>query len=130
MATENAYFKTLRSLLAGVDADARCRPSVNPHRHEWVVFTTYVADRWLGVMCLRWGSHGAVQHPSKKEWRRAYKAPSNPYRLAKCGRVRLIRLRPHEWKDEIRLGDNDPNIERICRDCHDAEGPTGAPPIA
>lgn len=96
------YARTLRSLLAGVDADAPCRPSANPHQHVWVVFTTYVQDCWLGVMCLRCGSDGVVQNPSKKEWRRADKAPAKPYHFTEPARVKVIQNRLHVWEEELR----------------------------
>lgn len=96
-----AYAHTLRSLLGGIRADASCRPSVDPLRHDWVVFTTYREDRWLGVMCLWCGSDGVVQNPSKKQWRRAFHAPCCPYRFHKPRRVRLIQNRPHIWREEL-----------------------------
>ncbi|MHC4080678.1 MAG: hypothetical protein ACYSU2_05100 [Planctomycetota bacterium] len=97
-----AYARTLRSLLAGIDPDAPCRPSVDPHQHVWVVFTTYLEPVWLGVMCLRCGSDGAVQNPSRKEWRRAHSAPTKPYHFTEPARVKLITNRIHVWEEELR----------------------------
>ena len=93
--TYKEYARTLRSLLEGIRAGAPCRHSVNPLRHDWIVFTTYTQDRWLGVMCRWCGSDGVVQNPSRKQWRRAYTAPGCPYRFSKPRRVRLIQYRPH-----------------------------------
>jgi hypothetical protein len=50
----------------------------NPH--EWVVFSTFVEDRALFVQCVGCGASGTVDDPSKKEWKRAFRAPSRPYR--------------------------------------------------
>lgn len=57
------------------------------HEHEWVVFSTALAQGWLMLQCVRCGRHGTVDDPSKKEWSDAYHAPSAPYRWADDGRV-------------------------------------------
>lgn len=51
----------------------------NEHDHTWVVFSTAVADSWLMLQCVECGLHGVVKKPTKKEWSKAYRAPSRPY---------------------------------------------------
>lgn len=58
-----------------------------PCKHDWVVFSTALAEGWLMLQCVSCGMHGTVDDPSKKEWSDAYHAPSKPYR----------------WKDESRV---------------------------
>jgi hypothetical protein len=50
------------------------------NNHEWVVFSTAIAERWLMVQCLDCGLHGTVNDPTKKEWTEAFGAPTQPYR--------------------------------------------------
>lgn len=58
------------------------------HAHEWVVFSTILADRALFVQCVGCGTSGTVDDPSKKEWKRAFRAPSRPYRWDDESRIR------------------------------------------
>lgn len=51
----------------------------NDHDHTWVVFSTAVADGWLMLQCVDCGFHGVVKDPTKKEWSKAFRAPSRPY---------------------------------------------------
>ena len=55
--------------------------------HEWVVFSTVFEEGWLMLQCVNCGLHATVNDPSKKEWSKAYHAPSKPYR----------------WHDETRV---------------------------
>lgn len=49
------------------------------HAHEWVVFSTALADVCLLVQCVDCGMVGIVPDPSEKEWSDAFHAPSRPY---------------------------------------------------
>lgn len=57
------------------------------HAHEWVVFSTALANGCLMLQCAVCGLHGTVEDPSKQEWSEAFTAPSRPYR----------------WRDEARV---------------------------
>lgn len=57
--------------------------------HHWVVFSTAVGDGCLLVQCVDCGLHGTVDDPSKKEWRKAFHAPSRPYRWHDGSRVQV-----------------------------------------
>ena len=57
------------------------------HTHEWVVFSTALAEGWLMLQCVECGRHGTVENPSREEWSEAFHAPSRPYR----------------WRDEARV---------------------------
>jgi len=57
--------------------------------HEWVVFSTALAEVWLMVQCVRCGAHGTVDDPSKDEWAEAFTAPLAPYLWADNARVTL-----------------------------------------
>lgn len=50
------------------------------HDHEWVVFSTALAEGWLMVQCTICGAMGTVDDPTKEEWSQAFHAPSRPYR--------------------------------------------------
>jgi hypothetical protein len=56
--------------------------------HEWAVFSTFVEDRALFVQCVECGASGTVDDPSKNEWKRAFHAPSRPYRWHDESRIR------------------------------------------
>lgn len=60
---------------------------VRPHQHEWVVFSTILSEGSLFVQCVDCGASGTVDDPTRKEWKRAFHAPSRPYR----------------WHDEARI---------------------------
>jgi hypothetical protein len=62
--------------------------------HEWIVFSTAVAERWLMVQCLHCGLHGTVNDPSKKEWTEAFDAPTKPYPWRDQTRVVIHEERP------------------------------------
>lgn len=66
--------------------------------HDWVVYSTALAEVWLMLECFDCGAHGSVDDPSKEEWSAAFSAPSNPYRWDDKSRV-TIRGR---WPDTIR----------------------------
>jgi hypothetical protein len=48
--------------------------------HDWVVFSTALAELCLMVQCVNCGLHGTVDDPSQEEWDAAFHAPSAPYR--------------------------------------------------
>src|SRR4051812_23143733 len=48
--------------------------------HHWVVFSTALGEGWLMLQCVDCGLHGTVNDPTKKEWSKAFHAPSRPYR--------------------------------------------------
>jgi hypothetical protein len=52
----------------------------NDCEHEWVVFSTVLAEKLLMVQCVKCGAMGTIDRPTKQEWRRAFRAPSCPYR--------------------------------------------------
>jgi len=58
------------------------------HVHEWVVFSTALSEGWLMVQCVDCGEMGTVEDPSTHEWKRAFHAPSCPYRWHERERVR------------------------------------------
>jgi hypothetical protein len=64
--------KIKAKLLKGRKAD--------PCDHEWVVFSTALHDVYLMVVCVNCGVNGTVNDPSEDEWRRAFRAPSRPYK--------------------------------------------------
>jgi hypothetical protein len=57
------------------------------HEHEWVVFSTTLAECRLMVQCVECGAMGTVDDPSKEEWAEAFNAPSRPYRWQDDSRV-------------------------------------------
>jgi hypothetical protein len=57
--------------------------------HEWVVFSTALAERWLMLQCVECGAMGTVDDPSKEEWANAFEAPSRPYRWHDDSRVTI-----------------------------------------
>jgi hypothetical protein len=61
------------------------------HQHEWVVFSTALQEGWLMLQCEICGSQGTVDDPTREEWRRAYHAPSAPYRWVDDSRVTVRR---------------------------------------
>jgi hypothetical protein len=58
-------------------------------QHEWVVFSTALADGWLMLQCIECGKHGTVEDPTKEEWSDAFSAPSRPYRWRDDTRVTI-----------------------------------------
>jgi len=57
------------------------------HAHEWVVFSTALADRCLMIQCVDCGVMGTVDDPTSEEWSAAFYALSKPY----------------QWNDEARV---------------------------
>lgn len=49
-------------------------------KHEWVVFSTAVADVYIMVQCCTCGSVGVIKESTMEEWGEAFYAPSRPYR--------------------------------------------------
>lgn len=60
--------------------------------HVWVVFSTALTEGWLMVQCVKCRAMGTVDHPTKKEWRKAFHAPSSPYRWHNGSRVTIRHL--------------------------------------
>lgn len=66
--------------------------------HEWVVFSTAIADVCLMLECQKCGAYGTVNDPTAEEWGDAFHAPGNPYRwhdnsrviLGKAGSRRIV----------------------------------------
>ena len=59
-----------------------------PHEHEWVVYSTALAEVWLMVQCVECNTMGTIDDPSTEEWSEASPASSNPYRWLDATRVR------------------------------------------
>lgn len=55
--------------------------------HEWIVYSTALAEVWLMLRCFRCGAHGSVDEPTDTEWAEAFHAPSDPYPWADKSRV-------------------------------------------
>ena len=64
------------------------------HQHEWVVFSTALADCCLMVQCVDCCEMGTIDDPSEKEWSEAYYAPSRPYRWVDESRIRPLGVAP------------------------------------
>lgn len=64
------------------------------HEHEWVVFSTALAEVSLLVRCVVCGARGMVDDPSEAEWSEAFHSPSKPYRWVDGSRVRHQRSHP------------------------------------
>jgi hypothetical protein len=58
-------------------------------KHEWVVFSSAIDENWLMLQCVCCGLHGTVRDPSLREWSKAFRAPSRPYRWTAEGRVHI-----------------------------------------
>lgn len=65
--------------------------------HKWMVVSTCVTTVELIVQCTNCRSAGIVSDPTKKEWRKAWSAPSNPYRWENNDRVTLLRKEELEY---------------------------------
>jgi len=59
--------------------------------HDWWVVSTAVQDGVLMLECEKTGALGIVRNPTRKEWKSAFYAPSNPYRWNDPLRVEVIR---------------------------------------
>lgn len=57
--------------------------------HEWVVFSTAIGTGELMLECVECGAFGTVADATRAEWRRAYFAPSSPYKWSDNDRVIL-----------------------------------------
>lgn len=81
--------------------------------HEWVVFSTALAEVWLMLQCVACGRMGTVEDPTTEEWSEAFHAPSRPYVWADAARVNVREVRPlHVTRASGRQG---------CR-CHELRG--------
>jgi hypothetical protein len=56
-------------------------------QHEWVVYSTALAEGWLMLQCVECGGMGTIDDPSPQEWSDAFHAPSRPYRWHEGTRV-------------------------------------------
>jgi hypothetical protein len=72
--------------------------------HEWVVYSTALAEGWLMLKCVECGAMGTINDPSAEDWSDAYQAPSRPYR----------------WKDGTRITDRGIAFTRIIRAVHNS----------
>lgn len=70
----------------GIEAEKLCREK-SSCKHEWVVFSTALQERWLMLQCVECGLHGTVEEPTAEEWSQAFHAPSRPYRYEDETRV-------------------------------------------
>ena len=61
------------------------------HDHEWVVFSTTLQEGRLMLQCVICGIEGTIDDPTREEWRRAFHAPSAPYRWGNASRVTVRR---------------------------------------
>ena len=59
------------------------------HEHEWVVFSTALAEAWLMVQCVRCGAMGTVDKTTAVEWSQAFHPPRKPYRWDDGARVTM-----------------------------------------
>jgi hypothetical protein len=59
------------------------------HVHEWAVYSTAILGRCLLLQCVKCGALGTVDDPTTREWARAFRAPSRPYRWADEARVHV-----------------------------------------
>ncbi len=63
-----------------------------PSEHEWIVFSTALAEVRIMVQCVECGAHGTVDDPTKDEWADAFHAPSQPYLWDDNSRVTIRHL--------------------------------------
>ncbi len=68
--------------------------------HDWWVYSTAMVSGCLMVHCRACGMEGVVDDPSLNEWKRAFHAPSNPYRWEYPDRVEVA----DEVRDMVELG--------------------------
>jgi hypothetical protein len=61
----------------------------DPCEHEWVVFSTALAEGWLMLQCIKCLAMATVDDPSEEEWSEAFYAPSTPYRWLDDSRVTI-----------------------------------------
>lgn len=57
--------------------------------HEWVVYSTALEDKCLLLQCVECGLAGTVDKPTRKEWKKAFHAPSKPYRWKDTKRIHV-----------------------------------------
>jgi hypothetical protein len=88
--------------------------------HEWVVFSTALDEGCLLLQCVNCGLHATVDDPSKKEWSKAFHAPSNPYRWRDEARV----VTHEEWPADQRYVQKRPPSAKEC-ECHAQRGVRG-----
>lgn len=65
------------------------RAACDLDKHEWVVFSTALAEVCIMVQCVECGAHGTVDDPTIEEWGRAFDASENPYLWREDSRVTL-----------------------------------------
>lgn len=54
---------------------------------DWWVYSTVIDGRLICVKCRNTGIRGTIADFTEDEWRRAFEAPSNPYRWDDANRV-------------------------------------------
>ena len=64
-------------------------PALCIHGHEWVVYSTALAEGWLMLQCIECLLMGTIDTPSREEWSASSHAPSRPYRWHDDTRVTL-----------------------------------------
>lgn len=85
------------------DSDLDC---IRTCGHEWVVFSTALAEVWLMLQCVHCGAHASVNDPSSEEWGEAFYAPDHPYLWSDKSRVTIRGIaRRHVYK----AGDEPPS---------------------
>jgi hypothetical protein len=63
-------------------------------KHEWWVISTEMEEGYLILSCGKTDATGTVRDPNLAEWRKAFYAPSKPYR----------------WHDESRVVIDDDDV--------------------
>jgi hypothetical protein len=69
--------------------------------HQWVVYSTAMAEVWLMLECFFCGAHGSVDDPSSAEWSEAFHAPSNPYEWSDKSRVTIRGCLPNKFRHVV-----------------------------
>lgn len=60
-------------------------------KRDWWVYSTALATASLMVECHKTGAKGVVRDPTIVEWKKAFYAPSKPYRWKAANRVTITR---------------------------------------
>ena len=103
----------MKRIDAKIDAEIENMPLVpdSEQPHDWYVYSTAVEDRVLLVECRNTGERGYVANPTPKEWRQAFRAPSNPYPWTDETRVIVDNNVCPPFPEEIKR-------EALRRSCH------------
>lgn len=65
--------------------------------HKWMVVSTCTSTVELILQCVSCKVVGLVSDPTKREWGKAWSAPSKPYRWKKNSRVTLLKREELEY---------------------------------